>query len=49
VIVESLTNQATFVKKLDTMARVNENYIAKISTKFKVIVNMSYERFQQTA
>jgi len=31
------------------MARVNENYIAKISTKFKAIVNQSYERFQETA
>jgi len=38
-IVHSLTNQVTFVKKLDTMARVNANAIANLSTTVTDIVN----------
>ena len=48
-IVHSLTNQVTYIKKLDTMARVNAHAIANLSSIVKDIVSQSYERFQQTA
>jgi len=48
-IVHSLTNQVTYVKKLDAMATVNADAIANLSTTVKDIVNRSYEKFQQTA
>ena len=41
-IVHSLTNQVTYVKKLDTMARVNANAIANLSSIVKDIVNQPY-------
>jgi len=48
-IVHSLTNQITYVKKLDIMMRVSACAIANLSSTVKVIVNQSYEKFQQTA
>ena len=48
-IVHSLTNQVTYVKKLDAMATVNADAIANLSTAVNDIVNRSYEKFQQTA
>jgi hypothetical protein len=48
-IVHSLTNHVTYIKKLDTMARVNANAIENLSSIVKDIVSQSYERFQQSA
>ena len=48
-IVHSLSDQVTYVKKLDTMARFNANVIANLSTIAKDTVAQSHKRFQETA
>ena len=47
-IVHSLSNQVTYIKKLDTATHVNTNTIANLSTIVKNIVIQSYDKFQET-
>ena len=44
-IAHSVSNQVTYVKKLDTATKVNANAVANLSSILKDIVIQSYERF----
>ena len=47
-IAHSVSNQVTYVKKLDTATKVNANAVANLSSIVKDIVIQSYEIFQET-
>jgi CII-binding regulator of phage lambda lysogenization HflD len=46
-MVHSLSNQVTYVRKLDHVARVNSDAIANLLTIFKDVILQSNDKFQQ--
>jgi hypothetical protein len=48
-VIHSVTNQFTYIKRLDTITNVNVEAIANLSSIIKETVINSHERFRQTA
>ena len=46
-IVHSLSDQLTYVKKLDTMTRINTNTLTNLSNIVRDTIVQSHDRFQQ--